>query len=192
LRDRRRLIKFVVFFAPFMMKLKEFLLIFVRISVMITAGASETTAKQLLKCGLRSAGSGDVVGGRHTRFNSWPWLVALRFKPTNAFFCGRSLISERHVVSGELVEEKIAIATSFSVFSAAHCVEDKHRREEEVKLPKDVVAWIGKHNLREDNEEGSVAHDVEEVIIHEDWKHYEDDFDADIALLVLKTEVDLA
>jgi hypothetical protein len=61
-----------------------------------------------------------------------------------------------------------------------------------VKWPKDVVAWIGKHNLREDNEEGSVAHDVEEVIIHEDWKHYEDDFDADIALLVLQTEVDLA
>jgi secreted trypsin-like serine protease len=61
-----------------------------------------------------------------------------------------------------------------------------------VKWPKDVVAWIGKHNLREDNEEGSVAHDVEEVIIHEDCKHYEDDFDADIAFLVLKTEVDLA
>jgi hypothetical protein len=120
LHNRRRLIKFVVFFAPFMMKLKEFLLIFVRISVMITAGASETTAKQSPKCGLRPAGSGDVIGGRHTRFNSWPWLVALRFKPTNAFFCGRSLISERHVVSGELVEEKIAIATSFSVnFSGA-------------------------------------------------------------------------
>jgi secreted trypsin-like serine protease len=77
------------------------------------------------------------------------------------------------------------------LFSAAHCIEDKQRREEEVKLPKDVVAWIGKHNLREENEEGSVAHEVEQLIVHEDWKHEEDDFDADIALLVLVSEVDL-
>jgi secreted trypsin-like serine protease len=41
------------------------------------------------------------------------------------------------------------------------------------------------------HERGSKAHEVRELIIHEDWKHDGDNFDADIALLVLKTEVDL-
>jgi secreted trypsin-like serine protease len=60
-----------------------------------------------------------------------------------------------------------------------------------VKLPKDVVAWVGKHNLLIENERGSVAHDVDNFILHEDWKYDQDNFDADIALLLLVTEVDL-
>jgi secreted trypsin-like serine protease len=60
-----------------------------------------------------------------------------------------------------------------------------------VKSAKDIVAWVGKYNLEQKNETGSVAHDVGKLIIHEDWKYDEDDFDANIALLLLKTEVDL-
>jgi secreted trypsin-like serine protease len=56
---------------------------------------------------------------------------------------------------------------------------------------KDVVAWFGEHNLQVEDEVGSVAHDIDELIIHEDWKHNEGNYDADIALLLLKTEVDL-
>jgi secreted trypsin-like serine protease len=81
--------------------------------------------------------------------------------------------------------------TNFCVFSAAHCFENKGRREEDVKSAKDIVAWVGKHNLDRKNETGSVAHYVGELIIHEDWEHNGYDFDADIALLLLKTEVDL-
>jgi secreted trypsin-like serine protease len=83
------------------MKFNEFLLIFMGFFV-ICVDASETTTRQPRSCGLRPAGSGNVWGGNHTRFNSWPWLVVLRFKPTNAFFCGGSLIMERHVVSGSI------------------------------------------------------------------------------------------
>jgi secreted trypsin-like serine protease len=74
---------------------------------------------------------------------------------------------------------------------AAHCFSEKYRRPEDVKSADDVVAWVGKHNLLVENERGSVAHIVNNIILHEDWKHNEDRYDADIALLLLKTEVDL-
>jgi secreted trypsin-like serine protease len=77
------------------------------------------------------------------------------------------------------------------VILAAHCFSEKHRREKDVKSAKDVVVWIGKHNLLVENERGSVAHGVGELFLHENWKYDSDDYDADIALLLLKTEVDL-
>jgi secreted trypsin-like serine protease len=77
------------------------------------------------------------------------------------------------------------------VFLAAHCFQEKHSREEDVKSAKDVVAWFGKHNLQVEDEVGSVVHEVGELFLQKDWKHFEDDYDADIALLLLKTEVDL-
>jgi secreted trypsin-like serine protease len=76
----------------------------------------------------------------------------------------------------------VAIVISFGVVSAASCFEGKHRRPEDVKLAKDVVAWDGKNNY---------MHDVGELIIHEDWKHDSDNYDADIALILLKSEVNL-
>jgi secreted trypsin-like serine protease len=45
--------------------------------------------------------------------------------------------------------------------------------------------------LKEENEEGSIAHEIRELILHEDWKHDGDNFDADIAILLLETEVNL-
>jgi secreted trypsin-like serine protease len=50
---------------------------------------------------------------------------------------------------------------------------------------------VGKHNLRVENEKGSVRHTVWDLILHEDWKYNSDDFDADIALVVLEAAVDL-
>jgi hypothetical protein len=56
------------------------------------------------KCGRRTnVGLGNVFGGAHTRANSWPWLVALKHRYTEKFFCGGSLVSERHVISGEVL-----------------------------------------------------------------------------------------
>jgi secreted trypsin-like serine protease len=83
------------------MKLKEFLAFFVAISVMITVVASEITIRQTIACGRRLSGEGNVYGGNHTELHSWPWLVTLHLKPTNTFFCAGSLISDRHVITGE-------------------------------------------------------------------------------------------
>jgi Trypsin len=48
-------------------------------------------------CGRKFDGSGKEV-----RSNEWPWLVALVNWPKNSFFCGGSLISSKHVISGEI------------------------------------------------------------------------------------------
>lgn len=55
----------------------------------------------LTKCGRKFVGAGMVFGGEKTTQNSWPWLVALFYLPKNQFFCGGSLISSKHVLSGE-------------------------------------------------------------------------------------------
>jgi secreted trypsin-like serine protease len=94
------------------MNFKGLLVVFVSISV-ISTSASENTTSKLSSCGLKPPGSGNVYGGNHTKSNSWPWLVALRFKPTNDFFCGGSLIAARIVVSSEIIEMKIATVISF-------------------------------------------------------------------------------
>jgi secreted trypsin-like serine protease len=60
-----------------------------------------------------------------------------------------------------------------------------------VKFPQEVLVMLGKHDLNDDEEEGSVAHAVNDLILHDDWDPTSDDYDADIALVVLGIEVDL-
>jgi secreted trypsin-like serine protease len=87
------------------MKYKEFLKIFVPIcvvlvaTIMIYVAFFVSSAEPL--CGDKPESSEIVLDGNQTRINSWPWFVALRFKPTNAFFCAGSLISDRYVITSE-------------------------------------------------------------------------------------------
>ena len=55
------------------------------------------------ECGLRDGGSGLSVGGNSSKVNAWPWLVAFahRIVGNRDFFCGGSLVSAKHVVSGQ-------------------------------------------------------------------------------------------
>lgn len=60
-----------------------------------------------LQCGNRPmAISSRTFGGYKISRNEWPWLVALIHAPLEAFFCGGSLISEQHVLSGEVVNDE--------------------------------------------------------------------------------------
>lgn len=47
-----------------------------------------------------SYASGLVIGGNRTDRGQWPFLVALRHIIENKFFCGGSLISSKHVITG--------------------------------------------------------------------------------------------
>jgi secreted trypsin-like serine protease len=120
-------------------------------------------------------------------------LVALRKNlPNNktAFFCAGSLVSERHVVSGK--EEIISCypVCSFSfIFSAAHCFIEEYT---ERVWPEQVVAWVGKHNLMDNEEEGAKAHRINDILVHEGWDHESNSFDGSLALLLLDTKVDLS
>jgi secreted trypsin-like serine protease len=53
-------------------------------------------------CGSKIGASGLVFGGEKVQSNEWPWLVALIKWPKNALFCGGSLVSSKHVISGEI------------------------------------------------------------------------------------------
>jgi hypothetical protein len=77
------------------MSFKLILATFVLISVVCVDGTLK------LKCGKRLAASGNIWGGDHTSLNSWPWLVALHHSPKGTFFCAGSLITAKHVASGE-------------------------------------------------------------------------------------------
>jgi hypothetical protein len=98
------------------MKFKEFLVIFMINVVMFLAFfliyegifmISTVDETKLLSCGERPMNNKNVWGGSH---------AVLRFKSTNDFFCGSSLISERHVITGEIFDAESSIANSFCVF----------------------------------------------------------------------------
>jgi secreted trypsin-like serine protease len=73
---------------------------------------------------------------------------------------------------------------------AAHCFFTKYRGKR--TWPKKVVAWVGKHNLMDNEEEDAKAHRVNDIMIHEDWDFNSDSFDGDLALLLLYEKVDLS
>lgn len=53
-----------------------------------------------------SFASGLVLGGKRTDRGQWPFLVALRHIIHKRFFCGGSLISSKHVLTGLLLISK--------------------------------------------------------------------------------------
>lgn len=55
-------------------------------------------------CGQRRVLSGTIFGGSSTRRGQWPWLVAFVYRFEEKFFCGGSLISPKHVLSGKNVK----------------------------------------------------------------------------------------
>ena len=78
----------------------------------------------------------------------------------------------------------------FTLSTAAHCFQNKWQKI--LKSPRDFLAFVGKYNLKVEDEIGSAVHKVWEVVLHQDWKHKDNQWDADIALIVLLAEVDLS
>lgn len=73
------------------------------------------------------------------------------------------------------------------IFPAAHCI---HRKFNFRKLtPQEVVVRTGAYNLTNQNEEGVIHRNVSRIIIHPDWNAFEIAFDADIAILVLSSNI---
>lgn len=53
------------------------------------------------KCGFSDEESGLIINGTKIPRGKWPWLVALFVVEENKFFCGATLISDRHILSGD-------------------------------------------------------------------------------------------
>ncbi|XP_056241364.1 chymotrypsin-like elastase family member 2A isoform X1 [Seriola aureovittata] len=101
-----------------------------------------------------------VVGGDDVRENSWPWQVSLQYRSGSNFYhtCGGTLISSQWVLT------------------AAHCISSRTYR-----------VYLGKHNLKSNNEVGSIAISPAKIIVHENWDSYR--IRNDIALIKLETPV---
>lgn len=57
---------------------------------------------------------------------------------------------------------------------------------------REVIALIGKHDLKKRNEPQTVNRIVEKIVIHPDWKYDDQKYDADIALLILNYPVEFS
>lgn len=70
---------------------------------------------------------------------------------------------------------------------AAHCIQQKQSRE---KLsPSQLVVLLGRYNLDAKIELDSINARVDEIIIHPEWRAFDEKFDADLAMLVFKESV---
>lgn len=54
------------------------------------------------QCGQQSGFEGYVFNGDLTKKGEWPWLVGFIYLQNNHFFCGGSIISKKHILSGEI------------------------------------------------------------------------------------------
>ncbi|XP_063032898.1 chymotrypsin-C-like [Melospiza melodia melodia] len=107
--------------------------------------------------------SSRVVGGEDAVAHSWPWQISLQYSRSGSWShtCGGTLIAPQWVLT------------------AAHCISSS----------KTYRVVLGKQNLSEDDEPGSVAVAVEKTIVHEKWNSILITCSNDIALVKLAEEV---
>ncbi|XP_063032787.1 chymotrypsin-C-like [Melospiza melodia melodia] len=105
--------------------------------------------------------SSRVVGGEDAVAHSWPWQISLQYSRSGSWnhYCGGTLIAPQWVLT------------------AAHCISSS--------LTYRVA--LGRQDVSEADEPGSVAVAVEKIIVHEDWDDYY--IRNDIALVKLAEEV---
>lgn len=53
------------------------------------------------ECGVVKYTSELIYGGQTSKKGAWPWLVALHDINTEEFFCGSTLVSDKHILTGK-------------------------------------------------------------------------------------------
>lgn len=111
-----------------------------------------------------------IFGGEDTQRGEWPWMVAIYLNKATglSFNCGGTLISSKTVIT------------------AAHCINTSTRNYR----AHEVVLYLGRYSLIDWSEVGSISTNVEQIIIHTDYKKQKDSFDADIAILITTKRVE--
>ncbi|XP_037039164.1 prostasin-like [Bradysia coprophila] len=137
------------------------------ILLFIHLGFKEISANE---CGTTEYIDPKIVGGTATVRGAWPFLAALFYVEDPKFFCGSTVISGKHVLT------------------AAHCVQQKNSRRK--LAPEDVTVLLGAYNLDLKIERGIEQRDVEAIYLHPDWRAFSDQYDADLAILVLSRIVE--
>lgn len=120
-------------------------------------------------CGRSMHNTGLIVNGKDVKRGDWPFIAALFKTDGDGFFCAGTLITSQHVVT------------------ASHCMHPKY--ELTVRKASDVVVYLGKHNLDAMFERGSEPVYVKKIVVHPDWNFQTEEYDADISILVLESQV---
>lgn len=126
-----------------------------------------------ITCGNIFLTDGLIHGGNETKQGQWPFLAGILKKSSRKFFCGGSIITNKHVLT------------------AAHCVETKKsdQGKSRKQLAVDIVVYLGRHSLTSTTEINSVTRNVAKIIVHHDWNTGDVKYDADLAILALEQEV---
>lgn len=81
---------------------------------------------------------------------------------------------------------------------AAHCILNKEgeapleRNEHRGLLPRQVIVLLGAYNISKFIEVGRVASSIQKIVLHDEWIPSIENFDADIAILILEEDVHLS
>jgi hypothetical protein len=113
-----------------------------------------------------------IVRGKMALRGQFPWLAAYYHSDveSSGFICGGSLVSTKIVIT------------------AAHCINDKSDATS-IKQPEQAIIYLGRYNLRSENERGFLFSGATNFIIHPDWKPKAQSYDADIAAIVLLRKI---
>ncbi|KAH8235882.1 hypothetical protein KR032_010120 [Drosophila birchii] len=137
-------------------------------------GGDDVEEEEAEDLGKTGEGDGETNGDSQSNLpsitrGSWPWLAAIYVNNLTSldFQCGGTLISARAVIS------------------SAHCFRLFNMRY----TSNEVLVFLGRHNLKNWNEEGSLAAPVDGIYIHPDYNSQLSSYDADIAVIMLKDEV---
>lgn len=123
-------------------------------------------------CGTVGQSSSFIVNGVSSKRGAWPWLASIHKVKGDQFFCGGNLIAPNVVLT------------------AAHCIQDKNfSLPTQPKHPTEIVVKLGRFDISQRYERGGVDAFVNDIVIHPDWKPYEQRYNADLAILVLESKV---
>lgn len=79
------------------------------------------------------------------------------------------------------------LTTYRTVILAAHCIQSKGKNFP--LTPADISVRLGAYNLTDRSESDAVNRSVMQILIHPDWNVNEENYDGDIAILVLTENI---
>ncbi|XP_070505173.1 uncharacterized protein [Chironomus tepperi] len=132
---------------------------------LLTSHVKVTRTQQ---CGQSVNGGGNIIGGKHVTRGDFPWVAVLSTS-SGDYFCGGTLVTSRKVVT------------------AGHCIHDKHAKKP--TLAGEIIVQLGAYDLDRKIEVGRFPYAVQSINVHPDWNTLTQAYDADIAVLVLDSEV---
>ncbi|XP_037035531.1 toll-like receptor 7 isoform X1 [Bradysia coprophila] len=135
----------------------------------VTIGVSQVDVSgsqiDAINCGTVIVYKTATIGGAEVAKDEWPFMAALYYSATFKYFCGGTIISQKHVLT------------------AAHCIQTKGKGAP--LTPAEISVRLGAYNLTDRSENDAVNKSIVQILVHPDWKVNEEKYDADIAILVL-------